>query len=506
MSLNINLFVHGVPMGQKIWGLVSEDRPYISSFYGPKWDAPEVMKIDIMTFGGITYAYYSFIKGQKLCDSQGRAGAYFALTLRLNAFYADIQNIYNILKATYEKMCIGLCVQETNDSTQFIVDDFQCIENKLKEIEQYILKYIGDFSINDDILGISGFASSGNNTSKNINLFECNKNVAINIIRQTGKLLVSPHYLSERATTIVNQYKAELKASAEKAQYEFQLLQRNTQDKIDNITKQSREELELLKVKSHRELESVQEQSRIQLSQMREEYETKISNIRQEYAGIDSKLEGLKSDLKSKDKEIKELHSLCQSKDKELKTYKSKIEELNNRIQDFLQSSPTINSIGEYNTNKYVCWKRIRQPNKLNWIVISVISFFFLLLIVLGLYFIRCIGGQKDLLQAEVKKDPIEEKTKKEQTSVKNDNIEIIIDGITEDNNFVEVGRTLKISLSNDTILGEGEWYSNEFTIENDFILAKRDYAGRIGVIYYIFNSDTIAKREIEIKPENDNE
>lgn len=493
MSLNINLFVHGVPMGQKIWGLVGEDRLYLSSFYGPKWDAPEVMKIDVMTFGGIQYAYYSFVKGQKLCDSQGRDGAYFALTLRVNAFYADIQNIYNILKATYEKMCLGLCIQEQNDSAKFLVEDFYCIEHKLKEIEQYILKYISDFSVNDDILGLYGFANSNNNIAKNINLFECTKNIAITTVKQTGKLLVSSHYLSEKTTVIVNQYQAELKASTEKAQYEIQLLQQNTQNKIDKITKQSREELELLKEKSHRELKNVKEQSQFQLSQLREEYENKIINIRQEYVGIDSKLENLKGEIKSKDNNIKDLNVLCQSKEKELNTCRSEIEKLNKRILDLQHDSQDIKcSIGE----------RRSLSNKLYWIVIS---FFLLLLIMLGLLFAWCLGGTKDTNQADTKID--QEKTQDiNQIATKNDNIEIIVTGVTEESNFVEVGKPIKISLSTDTIIKEGKWYSNEFTINNDFLFPKREYAGTIGAIYYVVNGDTIAKKEIEIKPEKDNE
>ena len=90
MGLNISLFVHGVPMGQKMWGPKGDDLRYLSTFYGPKWESPEVMKVEVMTFGGVTNCYYSFVKGQNVCDSQGRAGSYFALTLRINAFYVDV--------------------------------------------------------------------------------------------------------------------------------------------------------------------------------------------------------------------------------------------------------------------------------------------------------------------------------------------------------------------------------------------------------------------------------
>ena len=173
MGLNINIFVHGVPMGQKIWGPKNEDQSYISSFYGPEWDVPEVMKVDIMNFGGIPYCYYSFVKGKKVYDSQGRAGSYFAITLRINAFYADIQNIYSILKAAYEKMCIGLCVMESDGSVKYICSDFQGIDTQLKAIENSILNYISKFSTDNDIIALKDFSVSGQRALQNINLYCC---------------------------------------------------------------------------------------------------------------------------------------------------------------------------------------------------------------------------------------------------------------------------------------------------------------------------------------------
>lgn len=78
---------------------------------------------------------------------QREAGVYFALTLRFNAYYADFQNIYNILKAACDKLCLGLCLQEAGGQTRFKVADFQSIDKQLKDMEKRIIDYIGQFSV-----------------------------------------------------------------------------------------------------------------------------------------------------------------------------------------------------------------------------------------------------------------------------------------------------------------------------------------------------------------------
>ena len=288
MNLNINLFVHGVPMGQKIWGPKGDDSMFLSSFYGPKWDTPEVMKVDVRTFGGSTYCYYSFVKGKNVCDANGREGAYFALTVRINAFYADVQNMYNILKATYDKMCIGLCVQDNGISTKYLVHDFASIDSKLQEIEKHLLGYIGEYSIGEDIISLSGFNSRGPITATNCNLHECSKKVAVDTVRENGQIVVSPWFLSSNAAKVVAQLKADLQTTKQNAEQEIRMQQQASQDKIDAITKQSREELRICRENAHR-----------QMAQADEDCKEKIKEIEQSYADVDKKISSLNQEIKN---------------------------------------------------------------------------------------------------------------------------------------------------------------------------------------------------------------
>ena len=375
MGLNIKLFVHGVPMGQKIWGSQGDDNRYLSSFYGPKWDVPEVMIVETMSFGNSSYCYYSFVKGQNVYDSQGRAGAYFALTLRINAFYSDIQNMYNILKAAYSKMCVGLCIDETNDKTKFLLADFQNVDSKFKEIESHILNYISEFSIDSDIVSLNGVASGGKGSVFNMNLHECSSAVAIDILKKNGKLTVSPCYLSSSASKKVAQYQEEMQRNAQKAQEEILLQKQASQQKINEVIKQSKEDYDSLKRQSDNELREQQEQSHQQLSRLKDENERKIESIRQQYAKVDIELTNLHHIIKEKEKEITSWANRCKRKDQE-------IEQCNRTVKTLVQQVNSFQGGGNRRDRFGNSWLKGKRA------IIGIGSFFMLLLIVFITWFI----------------------------------------------------------------------------------------------------------------------
>lgn len=359
MGLNIKLFVHGVPMGQKIWGPKGDDERYLSSFYGPKWDAPELMKVDIMAIGGVSQCYYTFVRGQNVCDSSGRAGSYFALTLKMNAFYADVQNIYNILKAVYDKMCVSLCVQEENGMVKYLLSDFQGIDGKLKDVEGHLLNYISKFSKSNDIVSLSGFATNGQAT--NMNLFECNRFVATEQMKKVGHLLVSPHYLSSESAKIVAQCKAETQSAIQKAQQEIQLLKKTTQEEKAVITKQAEERVDSVTRKSQEDLKACQEQYNTRLTQTKEENDRHIADIKNRYKDVDINIKSLEQIIKERNKEISNLKSQCKEKDIETKKLQQQLDLLNNKLAG--NGLPPKSSI------------------KKKWKIIGLLSFFLIMIV-----------------------------------------------------------------------------------------------------------------------------
>ena len=369
MGLNIKLFVHGVPMGQKIWGPQGDDNRYLASFYGPKWEVPEVMIVEAMSFGNTNYCYYSFVKGQNVYDSQGRAGSYFALTLRINAFYSDIQNVYNILKATYGKMCVGLCIDETNDKTKFLLADFQNVDSKFKEIENHILNYISEFSIDSDIVPLNGFALNGKGAVFNLNMHECSSSVAIDILKKNGKLMVSPFFLSSSASKKVAQYQEEMQRNAQKAQEEIRLQKQASQQKIDELILQSKEDYDSLKKQSDNELRLQKEQCHQQLSQLKNENDRRLEEMRHRYTKVDSELTNLNRIIKEQEKEITNWANRCKRKDQE-------IEQSNRKVNNLVQQIYSLQRGGDSHERFGNSWVRNKKA------IIGIFSFFILLLFV----------------------------------------------------------------------------------------------------------------------------
>lgn len=449
MGLNINLFVHGVPMGQKIWGPKNDDQSYISSFYGPVWDVPEVMKVDIMNFGGIPYCYYSFVKGKKVYDCQGRAGSYFAITLRINAFYADIQNIYSILKAAYEKMCIGLCVMESDGSVKYICSDFQGIDTQLKAIENSILNYISKFSTDNDIIALKDFSVSGQRALQNINLHECTRNIAIDQIRSSGKLRVSPWYVSIGSAKAIAQYKAETQSVAERAQREIQLQKQTCQDKINEIKKQSQDEVKVTK-----------EHFLQKLAQTRENYEQKISDIRLRYEDYDAKLDTLKRKLREKEQEVNEWHSKYNKKQKETSGLVMRVQELEQRVSMLQDGHDVI-----YKQSSDQLFSLIRT----NWkVVVIIFSIVFVLLI--SLLLMLGLTKKTQRVSDETKQMDNTISMNKVEKAQKSKNYIVIkdIEGRRNDVDTIVIGKVYQIYFSEQIsykLEGKGQWKSDVFDI-----------------------------------------
>ena len=121
MDLKLNLFVHGVPQGQKIWGPKEEDQNFIGNFYSQKSNLDAQLKIDVMKMGKEVYCYYTYLRGGVMIDIDGRPGSYFAITIRINAFYIDLPNIYYTLDIAYKKFILGKILKSNEAATNFLV-------------------------------------------------------------------------------------------------------------------------------------------------------------------------------------------------------------------------------------------------------------------------------------------------------------------------------------------------------------------------------------------------
>lgn len=257
MELKLNLFVHGVPKGQKIWGPQEDDRVFLESFYSRKPNVETQLQVDIFQIGRKLNCYYTYLIGGNLLDKDNRQGSYFALTIRVNAFYNDLFNIYNILDATYNKFILKSIIARDESSTRFIVEDFQQSDRKFQEIEKEIINYLSSFSNSSDFISLDNFTTTAKSESPNINLLECNDKSVLNYIKGNGKISISPFYPSmqfiefsrKKDEEIRNfKFQAQQQIAEEKKKFEQDILEiKNEYDSADKTISDLRKQLEIEK-------------------------------------------------------------------------------------------------------------------------------------------------------------------------------------------------------------------------------------------------------------------
>lgn len=313
MALNINLYVHGVPMGQKTWGVLSEDDNFIGNFYGPKWPAKELMQVDIMECKGKVYSYYTFVKGQNVMGYDNRTGSYFALTIRMDAYYADLQNMYKILSAAYEKMCVGSLVQKQGEGIKFIVQDFAVMDAELKRIENRIISYIGEFSNNKDLVSFSGFKTNGQLAAQTENLLECDNAKALNTVKATGKISVSPYYPSKKVKELIS-----------KNENEMQKLQQMTSQQINEAREKASQQIRNIESKANEDIASVRRQASEEMTRLKSQYSTVDKQMNE----LEQKLKQEKERSKQLQKELRNELEQKLEQEKRTKQLQKEVKEL----------------------------------------------------------------------------------------------------------------------------------------------------------------------------------
>lgn len=323
MALNINLYVHGVPMGHKTWGVLGEDDNFIANFYSFKWLAKELMQVDIMECKGKVYSYYTFAKGQNVMGYDNRTGSYFALTIRMDAYYADLQNMYKILSAACEKMCVGRLVQKQGEGIKFIVQDFSVLDNELKGMENRIISYIGEFSNNKDLVSFSGFKTNGQQAAQTENLLECDNAKALNTVKATGKISVSPYYPSKEVKELIS-----------KNEDETQKLRQMTSQQINEAHEKASQQIRNIESKAKEDIASVRRQASEEMTRLKSQYST-----------VDKQMNELEQKLKQEKERSKQLQKELRTElEQKLEQEKLRTKQLQKEVKALKQAKDNVST------------------------------------------------------------------------------------------------------------------------------------------------------------------
>lgn len=301
MGLNLNLFVHGVPKGQKIWGPHEDDRIYIESFYGRKTNVEVQLFVEIIQTSRNVNCYYTYFRSGNIVDTDNRSGSYFALTIRSSEYYTDLVNMYNILDAAYHKFVLGTIIKSDASVTKFIVQDFDHVDKQLQDVEKEIIQYLESFSIGSDFVSLNGFKANAEYDAAIINLLECNSKSLLDYMRSKGNLSVSPLHPTNQ---------------------------------IARLTKSKNEEIESIKSQAHQQISKLQNEANQKLKESIEGKEKSIEAIKREYASADKTIIDLKKQLEIEKSSVSTLKNELNENKEKLNNYENIQHELTSKKQE----------------------------------------------------------------------------------------------------------------------------------------------------------------------------
>lgn len=384
MGLEVKFFVHGVSKGHKTWGAEDTDIKYANAFYSVNWPLKEMMMVEVRENNGSPYCYYSFIRGEKVLGADNRDGFYMAITLRMNACYTDLQNMYNILRAAYEKVSVGMYIQENGTYAQFTTDDFLSVEVQLAKLRDNIFDYISRFSRATDIVSLNGFQRGAGKAGLEVNASESNRGDVLATLKQTGKIFVSHLYPTTSEAKIL----ATAQQNIAQCQAETQRSVQAIKDQAAQSIKQAEGRCAREKKELQDELNRERENSSAIKQEMRVECDRRIADIKDKYNKFDNKERELNEALKKKDKVI-------QDKDAEIASQSKKIEKLKKEIGAVNHELEKLQSHGEEGVVNRPAWGNFFSHCEKKYIFI-VFGGFLLLVVILTLLAVNCHRSDKN--------------------------------------------------------------------------------------------------------------
>lgn len=335
--MNAELYIHGPR--HAIYGKRDEDA-YFQGFDNSKIKDEIRFTVEIRKNENKLYTYYNYLRYSNVTDIAGRTGAYIGITLRLDAYYANLNVVYTVLNSIFSKSVVGLLVKQTSSGYQYNVDNFESSKNEiLDKIEkpfgtilanimsiQEVFQLDSDF-INSNILSQGKYIVKGIDDAK-----DYRKRLAE--IKSVGRIVFSSLQPIEKLQVIIDQCEREKQQYAESKQGEISNL-----EKTISLTKS----------------ELVNSQSQVsQLNSEVKKLTDDLSNLKREIQSFEEEknlLDKLKDEKKELEKQKKQLQSNLDEVQKKLKMQEQNAKSLNNKLTTL-------------QTDKEDLKKQIKEQNK----------------------------------------------------------------------------------------------------------------------------------------------
>ena len=214
--MEVNLFLHGVPNGKSYSGL-EEDRAFFTTFYKTDINDDLTLLVQPRKVNSRIYFYYHILQYKNVKDVEGRGGAYFGLSLRLDQFCHNVSKIYNLLNIIYEKIILGgVLKNEGNGYLRYLISSFS--PELARNIESALVNLIGQSLTSSDF---SSSSFTGNGTAS-VYLGDASNDYIISLTHSCSSIAVASWFPSRIEQSLRQNFDANVEAKV--ASYKYDLV------------------------------------------------------------------------------------------------------------------------------------------------------------------------------------------------------------------------------------------------------------------------------------------
>lgn len=204
--MDIEIFIYGTPIGNSFYGKTDE-KYYFDTLYNGS-ENQNYLLVNVRKAGdNKIYCYYNYLIYQNVIGKAGRPGSFFGITLRLDAYCTDIQNIYNILNTAYNSYIQRELFDYVGGNIKYIVYDFNDIQ-KMESIKNSVIDlFLRTFKGKENIsfYNIDNTFTLGGNKIYTINLYDYPDESILRFIKETGQFRISPYFPTQEINNVKQQ-------------------------------------------------------------------------------------------------------------------------------------------------------------------------------------------------------------------------------------------------------------------------------------------------------------
>ena len=189
-----NIYIHGVPNGQDIWGC-EQDRDYIKSFYG---DNTDTSRFVVEVIPAKRRSFYTYLRGKNLSASDSRQGSYFGITISLDGIHCtNTNNLFQLCDMIFNRMIAGNILLNRNGTFCYACRNFEQKNKELEGIQSALQKGLAKF---EDFHYLEPIDNTFKRTSEKIpkfNTVDVDSPWFFAVLKKTLRVHISPNYASQ---------------------------------------------------------------------------------------------------------------------------------------------------------------------------------------------------------------------------------------------------------------------------------------------------------------------